>query len=197
MNIDCGLLCERYLDVIYRDMQIQDINVIKSERITESYGEVLYDSIEKLLTHVVLSSEDVFVDLGSGLGKVVLHIFLNSNVKRAYGIEILSHLHQRAQLAAQRIQRELPDFFMEGRKLKFLLGDFLKLPFKDATVIFINSICFSQRILTELEFIINNTPSVHTLLTMRPFHGLTKLSFKKAIRVECSWDSALCYLYST
>lgn len=188
---DINSLCQHYLTVLYHGIHKKGF----SKNINETYGEILYPSIDKLLSAIELSENDVFVDYGAGLGKIVIQVFLKSLVKEAYGIEISPELHQHASNAAHKIQHHLPDFFNNGRKLKFLHGDFLKVPLTTATVALVNSACFTQPLLTELGRIIECTPSIHTVLSLRPINTLQRFTFKKSIRIECSWDTALCYVY--
>lgn len=178
---DADALCQHYFK--------------QSPSITETYGEILYPSVNKLISTISLTEQDVFVDLGSGKGQVVIQVFLNSAIKEAYGIELLPELHNSAIAAAERLQSDFPFFFHQERKISFLSGSFLDIPFTTATVAFINATCFTQSLLNELGQRIENTPSIHTVLSLRPINALKRLAFKKAIRIECSWDSALCYIY--
>ncbi|KTD35856.1 hypothetical protein Lnau_0840 [Legionella nautarum] len=192
---DTDTLCQHYLTILYHE--VQQKNPIITGNLCETYGEILYPSVNKLLSAIQLSDADVFVDYGSGVGKMLIQVFLKTVVKEAYGIEIVPELHQQALNAAQRLQQELPDFYQNNRKLTFWLGNFLEIPIPSATVAIIVSTCFSQPLLNALGKIIEATPSIHTVLSLRPVSTLQRLPFKKAIAVECSWDSALCYIYST
>jgi len=154
--------------------------------ITNTQGEILAPSIEKLFKKIPLTPQDIFVDLGSGRGQITRQVFLQTEVKEAWGIECLEALHLEA-------IKEVP--LREGRKLNFILADFLNYPLMGATVALINSVCFSQKILNPLGEIINQTETIKTVCTTRPIMTLTRLRFIKTIRVECSWDSALCYIY--
>lgn len=190
-----NVLCHYYINHIYK--KIKDCCLEKGNKniITETNGEILVPSVDKLLSSVSVSDDDIFIDLGSGSGKVVLQVFLQARVKKAIGIEIQPHLHQIALTLSKQIQSDLPNFFLKGRELTFLYGDFLKLPIMGATIVFMNSICFDQTILSLLGEVMDNTSSVHTLLSLRPIGVLQRLRFKKTIKIECSWDSALCYVY--
>lgn len=190
---DIDFLCQDYLTILYHDAQSRSTSVKRS--VTETYGEILYPSVDKILSIIQPTENDVFIDYGSGLGKMVIQVFLKSMVREAYGIEIVPQLHQHALSAAQRLTHDLPEFYQSERKLTFLLGSFLELPLKTATIAMVNSTCFTQSLLNELGKIIDQTPSIHTVLTLRPINKLERLSFKRTIRIECSWDTALCYVY--
>lgn len=173
----------------------QSINAPPRQHIAETYGEILCESMQKLIKKMQINQQDIFYDLGSGTGKVVMQVFLSTSVKAAYGIECMPHLHQFAQAAQQQLQQELPAFYHHERQLHYYLGSFFDISFRDATIIYIGSPCFTQSMLNTLSRQMNQLPQLHTIISLRPFNHLEHLHFKKAIRVECSWDSALCYLY--
>lgn len=188
MNINT--LCAHYLNSIYAKLaKTNSINYPKN------YGEFLFPGLAKLFSELNLTKEDVFLDLGSGLGKGVVQAFLHTEVGEARGIELNEAMHQVATRASYQIQQDLPQFF-ENRKLTFIQGDFLKIPFEGVTVALVNATCFSQSLLHSLGNRINQTSSIHTVLSTRPIPTLTQLIFKKVIYLECSWDSAQCFLYS-
>lgn len=51
------------------------------------YGETSYDLIDQLLKRVNLIENDIFMDLGSGVGNVVLHVAALAKCKHCYGFE--------------------------------------------------------------------------------------------------------------
>ncbi len=51
------------------------------------YGETSFDLVDQLLKKVTLKESDVFVDLGSGVGNVVLQVAAVSQCKMCYGFE--------------------------------------------------------------------------------------------------------------
>ncbi|ORZ34315.1 histone methylation protein DOT1-domain-containing protein, partial [Catenaria anguillulae PL171] len=73
------------------------------------YGEVNPVFVDMMLDKVKIESKDTFVDLGSGIGNVVLHVAARTECS-AYGIEIQS-------AAADLAQRQLDEF---RARLKFL-----------------------------------------------------------------------------
>lgn len=194
---DRNALCQQYLNILYSNANEHRAHNSHKENMSTTYGELLYPSINKILTKINLTPHDVFVDFGSGIGKAAAYMFLTSIVKEVYGIELLPQLHQQALTVADKIRQDLPAFYLDNRKLTFIHGDFLKISFPTATVVLIISTCFDQDLLYQLGNVINNTPSIHTVLTLRPMRNLQRLFFKEAVHVECSWDSALCYIYNS
>lgn len=88
--------------------------------ITETYGELLPESVSKLINAVSITEDDVFLDLGSGLGKVVSQLFLQTKVKESRGIEINPQLHAQAQILNEQIVKEDHN----TRKITLSQGDF-------------------------------------------------------------------------
>lgn len=187
-------LCQTYLTMVYQDIIVPDQH--KKASIAETHGELLPMSVSRLVSHLTLCEDDIFIDLGSGKGKVVTQVFLQSAVKEALGIEINPDWHQQALLAAERIAKDLPDFYWPDRRLTFLLGSMFQLSFAKGTVLWINSVCFTQSMLQQLGKIINDSSSIHTVCSLRPLPTLTRLPFKRTLRLECSWDSALGFIYT-
>lgn len=193
--MDTNFLCEQYLNLVYQKNPVQAIKRHVKNTISETYGEILYSSISKLLALIPIKASDSFIDFGSGMGKAALHVFLTTDIKEVYGIEIITDLHERASEALAKIQQDLPEFFAGNRQLNFIKGSFLEILFPTVTIALVNSTCFTQALLNDLGNIIDTTPTIHTVFSLRPINSLKRLVFKKAIRIECSWDSALCYLY--
>ncbi len=53
----------------------------------EVYGETSFQFIQQMIDEFPLSEDDVFVDLGSGIGQVVLQVAAASKCARCIGIE--------------------------------------------------------------------------------------------------------------
>ncbi len=186
--MDHHSLCEAYLNDVFKTL------AYSCEDPSETSGEILPPSITKLLQVLALTPNDIVVDLGSGTGKLAAQIFLESAASEVWGIELRKELHDIALIANQRMQRELSEFYKNNRQLHFFCGNFLEQNINRITVAIINSVCISQQTVLELEEKLNGIPSLRYVLTTRPMVTLN-MPFLKAIRIECSWDTALCYVY--
>lgn len=184
-------ICEQYLNILYRDT----IAKFTPYTIAETSGEILYGSIKKLIPHMSLSDKDVFADFGSAKGKIISQIFLTTPVQSAIGIEIVPEHHQIALKISEKIQNDLPHLYENNREMTFVCGDFLKISLQHITVALINATCFPPDLVDKLGAVINNTPSIRSVFSLRPLAKLQRLAFKKVIPIECSWDSTLCYCY--
>lgn len=55
---------------------------------SQTYGETSYDRMQMIIEELQPKEADVFVDLGSGVGQLVVHMAGGSHVNKAIGIEI-------------------------------------------------------------------------------------------------------------
>lgn len=51
------------------------------------YGETSYDLVCQMIDQIEITNEDVFVDLGSGVGQVVLQMAAATPCKICFGVE--------------------------------------------------------------------------------------------------------------
>ncbi len=161
-----------------------------------TYGEVHYLSLMKFAEEIKLQPEDVFLDLGSGLGKICTSIVLGTPCKQVIGIEASTLLHQQA----IKILPKLDSFLEpEHKKISLLEGNFLSsemlLEIKKATVVFINSTAFTYDLLDKISEVLNQCSNIRAVLSFKPFAHLA-LPFEKTITIEASWDTILSRLYT-
>lgn len=183
---------QTYLNVLYQHAKGHHVQ----QEISEVYGEILYESAEKILSQLTMTQEDVFYDLGSGLGKVVLQVFLTTKVREVCGMELIPNLHQQASTALTNLRQDFPELFMNGRTIQLMESDFMTVTFDTASIVLIGSPCFHPTMLTTLGDRIEETHCIHTVCSLRPLLTLKRLALKKMLPVECSWDTAMCYIYS-
>lgn len=159
-----------------------------------TYGELLYPSVKEMTKRFRINSKTCFLDLGSGLGKCSLQIFMQTDLNRVVGIEASSVLHQQALQVKQQMYRTLGLFWDEGRELTFIQDNFLQADWQGANIIYSCSTCFTMELLTAIGDKINTQPQVQQVFSLRPLPTL-QLPLREVFGVECSWDSALCFYY--
>jgi SAM-dependent methyltransferase len=195
-------LFQTYVDYLYQGTtgQIQypteQSQAMLDQKICVTYGELLFPSLALLLNSLPLTEHDTFLDMGSGLGKLAIMAFYLGPMPRVRGIEASLALYEQSIKPLAQLKIDCPELFAGLRRLKFEYGNFLEADLSDITVAYCCSTCFSQSLLCEIGHKVNKTPSIRYLLSLRPVPTLTRLKFKKVVELECSWDSALCYVYS-
>lgn len=181
-----------YLAIVYQDLP--PITAPQSI-LAHTSGEILYPSLNRLFQAISLTPEDILIDLGSGRGNLVLQTFLTQKLKKVVGIEIRSDLHQQALQAWQRVQRDLASCLSTLPEIEFLLGDFLAVSLNEASIALINATCFGPDLMLQLSHKLDNTMGIHTVCSLRPLPWIQRLKCQKIISLQCSWDTALCYIY--
>lgn len=181
-----------YFDKIYRTYDTH----IKVSQGDEIYGELLYYSAVKLLKHLKLTPQDHFLDIGSGLGKLVFQIFLTTQVASVTGIEINHARHGIAENVKQKLQNQFPTAFNQNRQLNLIHGDFLKHDFETVTQIYVCSTVFSGDLLRAIAEKVNAMSRVQTIVSLRKLPHLTHFKLSKKLFLHASWDYTTCYLYT-
>lgn len=201
-QVELDELFQTYVEYLYRDAtgQIQypknQSQLLLDQKVCVTYGELLFPSLRRVLSSLPLTSEDVFLDMGSGLGKLAIMAFYLGPMRQVRGIEASMPLYEQSIKPLTELKLNCPELFMGLRRLSFEYGNFLHADLSDITVAYCCSTCFSQNLLYEIGYKVNKTPNIRYILSLRPIPSLTRLKFKGVIEVECSWDSALCYVYS-
>ncbi|CAJ0944142.1 unnamed protein product, partial [Mesorhabditis belari] len=115
---------------------------------SEVYGETSYEQMELMLEEIKPTENDVFVDLGSGVGHLVCYVAGRTKVKKAVGIE-KAKFPSSCAIQMDRTFKNLMRW--HGKRVKnfdLYEGDFLdqkfrKLITEEATIIFINNFAFT------------------------------------------------------
>lgn len=151
-----------------------------------TYGEVVYDTVRYLIQELKPTSRDVFYDLGSGVGKMVVQMYLESPVKKSCGIELSATRHACAEgVKAELKSQKLLD---KKRALVFIKGDFLQQNFSDATIVFMNSLCFSEEVMRSILKKLARGKNHMRVLSSQRFPDDTPFVFKKTYSWPMSWS---------
>lgn len=123
-----------------------------------------------------LNDNDVFIDIGSGVGNINLQVFCETAVKKSIGIELLPSRNAYADLAKTICALFFSDLFSDGkRELEFITADFVdkenetvKNAFNEATVIFSHSWMFPEELMVKFgERILNDGPKIDLVISSR------------------------------
>lgn len=193
MNIELHEMIQSYFDHCYDSLE-HKIQQSTSSKSNEIYGELYYNSVIQLLKYLNLTEKDHFLDIGSGLGKIVFQIFLTTVVGSVTGVEINTERHSIACEVKKMMEKNLPEAF-ENKKICLINDDFLKSDFHNITIVYICSTVFSFELLSNMGSKINSMPNVETVVSFRKLPGLDNFKLTKKIFFQASWDYTPCYLY--
>lgn len=164
------------------------------EKIYLTYGEILYPSVNKIIDYMRVTNQDVFYDLGSGIGKVPLHFFLKTPVKKAFGIEASKKRNDHAIKIYHQVQTEFPELFKDARTLGCAEKNFLDVNMEDATIVYTCSTCFSEELLGDIAAMLDRCPKLRCVVSLKEL-PMQNLPFDKIIEIDCTWDKTKCYAY--
>ena len=144
----------------------------------ETYGEFTKKGVESYINYFKknLTKDDVFYDLGSGLGKMVIHIGEHSDVKKSIGIEFSNERHD----IAVDIKKTYAN---RNNRISLINGDILKRNLHDATIIYFDNTCYSNE---SCEDIFNALPN-GCLITYKRF--FRNIPIKEQVSIsDCEFE---------
>ncbi len=90
------------------------------------YGETSFDLINEMLNRVKLNETDIFIDLGSGVGNVVLQVAATADCRFSYGIEKAECPSEYARSMEKEFKKLMNWFGKPYSKFIIDQGDFLE-----------------------------------------------------------------------
>lgn len=128
----------------------------------QTYGELSFNSVIHILEILRPSSDEIFMDLGSGIGHVVLQMSAMYHIKKCVGIEIAevpANFAARMSTTFTQIMKWLNKSYAEFELIK---GDFFAEEYRqrifESTIIFVNNMAFSAETNNKLEQIVMGLP---------------------------------------
>jgi predicted RNA methylase len=129
------------LDKAYKDIDGYKLSSAACQKLSFSYkgyeyGGATIRSFYENLQYIPLNSNDIFLDLGSGIGeKVLIAALMYPNLKLSIGIEELADLDEAANIAHNRISsvQSIPI-----SEVSFIQHDFFDIPIKQADLVYIS-----------------------------------------------------------
>lgn len=183
------LSTRQIINRIYEDIEGFEIPVVDAKKVRSSkgspiYGEINYEALNKLLGYLKLGHEDVFYDLGSGVGKVIIQTLLKTPVKRAVGVELSKTRHLDAKLAVKRACAFAPDI---KERVRLINKDLLTVDLKPATVIYTCSTAFSQAFMNKLTKRLASFTHPYRLISLQDLPEHPEFELMGKLRLDMSW----------
>lgn len=181
-----------YIQMLYENkggytIPTEETTTIIKEGGHPQYGEITYDSAAHLLDDLHLSRHDVFYDLGSGVGKLVLQVYLTTPVKRSVGIEISPTRWNISEAAHKEVVTD--DHLIQGRELVFINQNLTKAPLSDATVCFISGLTFPPQLLQSIMDRLSALDHEVKVLSVMPLPTHKQFALVKTYNLPMSWSA--------
>ena len=148
------------------------------------YGEITFASMDKLLKKFKFKDDDYFYDLGSGVGKFIIYASLNSNIKKAVGVELSKSRHEEASTAFNRALEYFPN--LKG-KCDFLNEDILNANIKKHAVIYTCSTAFSVKFMKEIIDKLSSIKNSFFLISLQELPKNNVFKLDEIMKLDMTW----------
>ncbi|KAG7310918.1 hypothetical protein JYU34_003757 [Plutella xylostella] len=116
----------------------------------EVYGETSYELISQMIDQISITAEDVFVDLGSGVGQVVLQMAAATPCRICLGVEKAEVPSRYAESMDNHFKMWMKWYGKKHGEYKLIKGDFLLDEHREkinaATIVFVNNFAFGPHV---------------------------------------------------
>lgn len=173
------------IDDIYKNINLTIIK--KGKKYT--YGEILYEGVNKIFDHLNLKDKK-FLDIGSGIGKIVIQLSLKYPLLLSHGIELCKERYLISNIVKNKIKNK--DI---KNKIEFYNKNIFEYHSLDYDIIFFSNLCFSE---FENEIIGNilSKNKYTILISLKKIKNLNKFLKYYIFDIKTSWsDNKTVYYY--
>ena len=113
-----------------------------------TYGYLPNDSVVQLIGERDISDKQVFMDMGSGSGRVVLSACMNYPFEKCIGVEFSEHRHN----LATKVKDTLADKLGISDRVDLIKNNLLSedVSFRDVDVAYVSNLCFNNKMIDAL-----------------------------------------------
>jgi hypothetical protein len=189
------IIKELYKDVwAYTVPRTDDLTVRKASG-SSLYGEITFRSVEKLIHYLRLKESDVFFDLGSGVGKVVMQIGMTTKVKKAVGVELSE---TRFKSAKKALAVATKSGWILPRKIQFRNENILETDLSKATVVYTCSTAFPMTLMRRLAKTLAHQTQPLRIVSLQKLPETKGLYLIDKLPLDMSWARQTpVHIYST
>uniref|UniRef100_A0AAX7T038 Histone-lysine N-methyltransferase, H3 lysine-79 specific n=1 Tax=Astatotilapia calliptera TaxID=8154 RepID=A0AAX7T038_ASTCA len=142
----------------------------------EVYGETSFDLVAQIIDEMEMMEEDTFVDLGSGVGQVVLQVAAATNCKHYYGVEKADIPATYAETMHKEFKKWMKWYGKKHGEYTLERGDFLSEEWKErianTSIIFVNNFAFGPEVDHQLKERFANMKEGGKIVSSKPFAPL-------------------------
>ena len=149
-----------------------------------TYGELMPAATDHLVDYLELHADDVFYDLGSGVGKVVLQVAMSAAIARCVGIEMMDRRHRIAQRMLEQVRAK---GLLRARECRLRCSDFMRARIGDATVIYTCSTAFSTEFMNSLAARLARLPAGLRWVSTQDVDDNPWFRLEDVLRLDMSW----------
>ncbi len=176
-------------------LSAHETRMMRNEDAAPTYGEITYEGAQQLIDYLKLKSTDVFYDLGCGIGKFVVQVYLDSPVRKTVGIELAPKRYNYAQSIKRTMKEQ--QLFKPGHLLFFKQENIKNTNLSDATHVFMCSTCFSNKLMKALtDNIIRHAQPNTTIITLKRLPQDDRFTLETTMSIPMTWSkNTTVYIY--
>ena len=166
----------------------QEKDDLKKTGAAPTYGEIPFNSLQTILDDLKLTDQDVFYDLGSGVGKTVVQVALTTPAKKIVGIELSPTRNMRVRKVMIVLERE--NIIPANKEFALEAGNFLDADLNDATIIYMCSTCYSPELMQSIVDKLSAIPGENKLriVTLKKLPDNNAFKLIKDYRLPMTWS---------
>lgn len=159
-----------------------------------TYGEMTFKGTELLINYLKPKKSDVFIDAGSGVGKVSIQFFFSTDISNVIGIELSEERYKKSKSILDSLQKnnEIP----KGRALEFYNQDILHADLSGATLFFMCSTCFSDKLMQNITEKLSKLKPGLRVITLKKLPERNDFKLVHQMNVTTTWsNNTIVYVY--
>jgi len=175
--------------------------VVAPRRPELTYGEITAVGVRTLMEAVDANYSSTFFDLGSGFGRAVLQVALETLVAASVGIELDEHRNDVAQSVQRRLNNMATnvmspeDAARVANCVRFVHGDLLHADCSLATIIYFPSLLFGEQLMDAASRKFDGLPNVRWVMSLKMLPRYRTFTLRGSVQVEMTWSQCPVYLY--
>uniref|UniRef100_UPI00398F44B1 histone-lysine N-methyltransferase, H3 lysine-79 specific isoform X3 n=1 Tax=Pristiophorus japonicus TaxID=55135 RepID=UPI00398F44B1 len=142
----------------------------------EVYGETSFDLVAQMIDEIKMTEDDTFVDLGSGVGQVVLQVAAATQCRHYYGVEKAEIPAKYAETMDTEFRKWMRWYGKKYGEYTLERGDFLSEEWKEkiasTSVVFVNNFAFGPEVDHQLKERFANMKEGGKIVSSKPFAPL-------------------------
>lgn len=164
-----------------------------------TYGECTPEAVQHILEITQAKPGEVFYDLGSGTGKMVVFAAFFLALKKSVGIELLPELHEAAQMVGKRYSEEIQPQLEDARRdtqLEYRLGDIFTADLSDADIVVSHCCtCFDDALMQKLSDKLEDCKPGTRIVTITRGLGSPAFELTGVTPIQMGWGQATANTY--
>lgn len=162
------------------------------------YGEILLDSFYQIIKSVGPKENEVFYDLGSGVGKAVFAARLLFPFGKSTGIELLSDIYQGSVQAKNIFEKKYQKQLLKKEKFKqteFINKNIFDVDFSDGDVIFFHATCCPDQLMVPISKKLETLKKEARVIIVTRYLYSDNFVLQKSETHQMGWGQALVNFY--